>query len=332
MRNIERGSKIVCISNDKIILQAQRGNLEAVLPKLLCLRRVRQLMDEKLYRKAFELCRSNKLDLNLVFDLNPERFIERSEEILKSIEKPDYISLLINQLQNSISEELEYAVSLDEFTKLKQFIDHQFKAKKEKSKVNIVCDIIINALAKFNPDTYTYAIMTAHIKKEPSELEIVLDKVKAIKDSEQEQANPTFVPPHLNPAGKVPVSRCRSCPDRHLFCDFGMQLRWFGRDCASPPAPSFPSALLDLQGEPLSLRACPSLLAHRAIVFLWHMPNAFLYLEIKNNKTAENVTNPLQTTSHSRRSRSVPRSLFWSISAGWRTRIRCTRLRLARTT
>lgn len=39
--------------------------------------------------------------------------------------------------------------------------------------------------------------MTTHIKKEPSELEIVLNKIKDMKDSEQDQEQ-EVVPPHLN--------------------------------------------------------------------------------------------------------------------------------------
>ena len=40
--------------------------------------------------------------------------------------------------------------------------------------------------------------MTAHIKKEPTELEFVLSQIKQLKD-EETSLLPEFHPPHLNP-------------------------------------------------------------------------------------------------------------------------------------
>ena len=41
--------------------------------------------------------------------------------------------------------------------------------------------------------------MTAYIKKEPSELTIVLNKIKIMKDNEKSDACKKKLPPHLNP-------------------------------------------------------------------------------------------------------------------------------------
>lgn len=53
-------------------------------------------------------------------------------------------------------------------------------------KINLVCDLILRDLSKKESQTYLYTIMTTHIKKEPSELEIVLNKIKDMKDSEND--------------------------------------------------------------------------------------------------------------------------------------------------
>lgn len=76
VRNIERGSKILTITNDKLIFQHSRGNLETINHKILMLRKVHQLYYNKKYRDAFQICKTNKLDLNLIFDLNPVNFID----------------------------------------------------------------------------------------------------------------------------------------------------------------------------------------------------------------------------------------------------------------
>lgn len=40
-------------------------------------------MDKKQFKKAFEICKTNKLDMNLLFDMNPQKFIENNEEFIK---------------------------------------------------------------------------------------------------------------------------------------------------------------------------------------------------------------------------------------------------------
>jgi len=72
VRNIERGSIIVSMTNGKLIFQLPRGNLEVVNHRIIFLNKTKKLIDACNYNEAFELCRTNKLDLNLIFDLNPQ--------------------------------------------------------------------------------------------------------------------------------------------------------------------------------------------------------------------------------------------------------------------
>lgn len=83
-----------------------RGNLEVVNHRVIFLRKVKRLIDADEYNTAFELCRTNKLDLNLIFDLNPKKFTENAESILTKFKKTDYINLLIAQVSAVISDEV----------------------------------------------------------------------------------------------------------------------------------------------------------------------------------------------------------------------------------
>ena len=75
MRNVERGSKIIGCSKGRCVFQLPRGNLEGINPKIVTILNVKRAVDELDYLKAFELIRTHKLDMNLLFDINPEQFI-----------------------------------------------------------------------------------------------------------------------------------------------------------------------------------------------------------------------------------------------------------------
>ena len=77
LRMVERGSLIICCSEGRVIFQLPRGNLETVFPKVVTLYRVKDCIDHCDYLKALELARTHKLDLNLLFDLNPRQFVEQ---------------------------------------------------------------------------------------------------------------------------------------------------------------------------------------------------------------------------------------------------------------
>ena len=73
-RLVERGARIVAVTDGRVVFQLPRGNLEGIYPKVIMLGKVEHLVREKQYGKAFELVRTHKLDFNLLHDINPEQF------------------------------------------------------------------------------------------------------------------------------------------------------------------------------------------------------------------------------------------------------------------
>jgi elongator complex protein 1 len=65
-----------------VILQMPRGNLEGTSPRLLVLALVVKQIDRLEYAKALEFGRRHRLDLNLLVDYNPTKFLERFAEHL----------------------------------------------------------------------------------------------------------------------------------------------------------------------------------------------------------------------------------------------------------
>jgi len=194
VRCVERGSRIVCVHKEKLVLQMPRGNLEGITPRLLVLHQINFLIKEKKYRESFELLRKHRLDLNLLFDLNPEEFVKNVDEIVGQIEKIDYLNLLLTATKEEINPDVSYVLTPEEH---KASTDYLTQAKILKTKVKLVSECIRQALQKLDKDKYVLTIMTSYVKEDA--LEIVLDEIVKLKSLEGVMEEKEPVPPHLNP-------------------------------------------------------------------------------------------------------------------------------------
>ena len=67
------------------------------------------MIQRKEYRKAFLLIRKHKVDLNMLYDVNPEQFFEEIDLFVRQIREIDYLNLFINSLSNeSRGRELDF--------------------------------------------------------------------------------------------------------------------------------------------------------------------------------------------------------------------------------
>ena len=55
--------------------------------------------DRGQYRSAFVHCRKHRLDLNMLYDLNPEQFMSSLPDFVKQIPEVDYLNLFITSLE-----------------------------------------------------------------------------------------------------------------------------------------------------------------------------------------------------------------------------------------
>lgn len=51
------------------------------------------------YRAAFLACRKHRLDLNILYDLAPERFMSSLADFVKQVPEVDYLNLFISSLK-----------------------------------------------------------------------------------------------------------------------------------------------------------------------------------------------------------------------------------------
>ncbi|CDW56846.1 Elongator complex protein 1 [Trichuris trichiura] len=96
-RPVERGSRIVTSFGTSVVFQLPRGNLETVHPLPLLLRSTCDKLDQCDFRKAMLLMRKHSLDMNLVYDYNPDSFQKNVRQFIRQCGN-EYLNLFISQL------------------------------------------------------------------------------------------------------------------------------------------------------------------------------------------------------------------------------------------
>uniref|UniRef100_A0A669QRK3 Elongator complex protein 1 n=1 Tax=Phasianus colchicus TaxID=9054 RepID=A0A669QRK3_PHACC len=178
LRKVERGSRIITVvpQDTKVVLQMPRGNLETVHHRALVLAQIRKWLDRLMFREAFQCMRKLRINLNLLYDHNPKVFLENIETFIKQIDSVNYINLFFTELKD------------EDFTKtmypyLSSSSNDQPHQQPEQKKVNLICDVMRVAMECIDPEKYCLSILTAHVKKNPPELETALQKVHDLREN-----------------------------------------------------------------------------------------------------------------------------------------------------
>jgi elongator complex protein 1 len=204
-RNIERGARLVaiCQKQPTAILQMPRGNLEGIYPRSLMLPFVMSKIISGEYGVAFSMMRRHKIDLNLLVDIDYEKFLSVGVlTLIEEIPDIDYLNLFVSTLHNS--NVLRGRYQLPELNILKSFEPSGFD---EANKVNTVCNrfrfVLLDAEERGctqggHPVTdgyYLLPILSTYAKEFPPKLEEALCMIrdKAIKQHDQiNKKNPMF--------------------------------------------------------------------------------------------------------------------------------------------
>jgi elongator complex protein 1 len=100
-RSIERGARIVTVmpTTYSVVLQMPRGNLETIYPRALVIAAIRRSIEAEQYNEAFLACRNQRVDMNILHDHDPDRFLAKVGVIISQIKRIEHIDLLLSQLR-----------------------------------------------------------------------------------------------------------------------------------------------------------------------------------------------------------------------------------------
>lgn len=118
---------------------------------------VKKKIEDKHYKDAFEIIRTHKLDFNLIYDINPEQFTSEIQNIIKDIKRVDFINLLISQITETASTEMQYILTAKAYDDFKSEFELSLKGKKVKT----VCKLISSTLRNIGKEDYILSIYTS---------------------------------------------------------------------------------------------------------------------------------------------------------------------------
>ncbi|XP_018573163.1 elongator complex protein 1 [Anoplophora glabripennis] len=102
-REIEQGARIVTISKcypPLITMVLPRGNLETIRCRLLTIDIVEKLLSENKWKTAVNITRIERMNWNLLIDLNPVRFSDHIKDFVKAAEFCTNLSTIVNDFTN----------------------------------------------------------------------------------------------------------------------------------------------------------------------------------------------------------------------------------------
>ncbi|CAH2982016.1 unnamed protein product [Chilo suppressalis] len=176
-RKIERGAKLVIVvpNDTRTIFQMPRGNLEAIQPRPLSLKLIGEHLDALKYYEAFDIMRKQRINLNLIYDHDPDKFVQNIDTFLDSVQNNSWLSLFLSDLENIDVTKTMYASSYN---------GNLDKVRSDtSSKVNILCDILkLHLNQRSDSESKILPILTAFVKKNTEhELENALTLIKELK-------------------------------------------------------------------------------------------------------------------------------------------------------
>ncbi|CAH0724919.1 unnamed protein product, partial [Brenthis ino] len=174
-RNIERGAKLVVVvpKDTRTIFQMPRGNLETIQPRPLSLKIIGEYLDSRKYYEAFDLMRKQRINLNLIFDHDPDLFIKSIDVFLESIKNNSWLNLFLTDLENIDVTKTMYSSSYSNKTSNVTV----------NNKIHFICDKVRSHLiAASNNATRVLTLLTTFVKKNTiKDLEQALVVIKDLK-------------------------------------------------------------------------------------------------------------------------------------------------------
>ena len=192
-RSIERGAKIVTVmpSAYALVLQMPRGNLETIYPRALVLAGIRRSLGDRDYKKAFLICRTQRVDMNILHDYAPDQFMRDVSLFVKQVKKVEYIDLFLSSLsEENVSETLYRETLAPEETPKTNGVTNENAGSHTPivdSKMNRICNAFLHEF-QVNSATRLQNTVTVHVCKKPPDLESGLRLVSELqKQGEQDR-------------------------------------------------------------------------------------------------------------------------------------------------
>lgn len=86
-------------TNMSLVLQMPRGNLETIYPRAMVVAGIRHLIEQLDYAQAFSYCRTQRVDMNILYDHKPQQFLANVGLFLDQLDGVAHIDLFLSSLK-----------------------------------------------------------------------------------------------------------------------------------------------------------------------------------------------------------------------------------------
>ncbi|KAK7424354.1 putative elongator complex protein 1 [Neonectria punicea] len=191
-RSVERGSRLVTAipTNMSLVFQMPRGNLETIFPRAMVVAGIRNLIDEKNYARAFSYCRTQRVDMNILYDHQPDQFLANVGVFLDQIPEVTYVDLFLSSLRPEDVTQTMYQDTKPTKVHTAGILPTNESTPAPKSsaaKVNAICNALLKGLQN-RKDTHLQNIITAHVCKSPPALDDGLTLVADLMQEDEKLA------------------------------------------------------------------------------------------------------------------------------------------------
>ncbi|RYO78912.1 hypothetical protein DL762_008449 [Monosporascus cannonballus] len=178
-RSIERGARLVTAmpTNMNLVLQMPRGNLETIFPRAMVVAGIRHLIEQLDYARAFSYCRTQRVDMNILYDHKPQQFLSNVGLFLDQLKDVTYIDLFLSSLR---AQDVTQTMYVDTKAGVSHGAAQETPPQPQgsgsgqtTSKVNTICDAVLSHLQsrKVIDHGTLQNIITANVCKDPPALE-----------------------------------------------------------------------------------------------------------------------------------------------------------------
>lgn len=203
-RMIEKGSIIITSIPSKysLILQAYRGNLETIYPRMMVLQAVRLFIREKKFLKAFLACRTHRIDLDFIHDYDPSNFYQNIDRFVDELGRIEHLDLFLSCLHEEDVSQTKYKETNGLTEKSIQDVAtislNDQKGRNIKGlKINEICDSIFRYLSGLKHDiNYLQVQITALACQRPpkkNEALTLISQMSALDHKENAIAHLCFL-------------------------------------------------------------------------------------------------------------------------------------------
>ncbi|KAJ2448677.1 putative elongator complex protein 1 [Coemansia sp. RSA 2336] len=191
-RRIERGATIVLADpvGDNVVFQMPRGNLETVRPRALVLAAVRRHLDAREYRQALLTCRTNRIDMNILYDHAPATFMTDLDDFVKQVDDPDLLNLFVSGLRDEDVTKTMYTGIVSQQHTQSSYED---APKAVGSKTTAVCRALRPALQAADATRLMPTILTTLMCEHPPAISAALQIIAALDNTEERDATLTYL-------------------------------------------------------------------------------------------------------------------------------------------